>query len=123
MVEILVIGPGRGNLNYELAKVHKALALFYTALFVLLCIYFGAMNPAAFWSDFGAPAVLFGTIVFLHFAASKGVESARWWGRAISVLLGTILLVGFPIGTAIGGYLLYLSLGAWERPQSNAAPA
>ena len=108
-------------MNDELSRMHRALAFFYVATFILLSIYFFAMNPAAFWTDAWAVVMLFGVIVSLHFAAAKGVETSKWWARAISVVFGVVLLVGFPIGTAIGGYLLYLSIGVWQKLPTHAA--
>jgi hypothetical protein len=108
-------------LNYELAKAHRVLAIFYVALFLVACVYVWRPNLSEFWVIVGALAIAFSLIITLHFAASRGVEHSKWWARVISVLLGTVLLIGFPIGTAIGGYLLYLSLGAWEKPESSAA--
>jgi|SRR5579859_194033 len=108
-------------MNEGLAQAHRALAIFYVAIFILACVAFGVENPNALKADFGFFALFFGVLVGLHFAASRGVEHSQWWARAISITLGTVLLVGFPIGTAIGGYLLYLAVGTWERPQSGAA--
>jgi peptidoglycan/LPS O-acetylase OafA/YrhL len=108
------------ELNYELSKAHRAMAVFYIALIGLFGAYFVVMDPANFWEGISVAAIILGTLGAVHFVASKGAEASQWWGRAISVLLGTILLVGFPIGTAIGGYLLYLSLAAWEHPERKS---
>jgi len=95
------------------------MSVFYVALFAIFSAYFGVMNPSAFWSSVAELAIFFGAVASLHYAAYRGVERSKWWARSISVMLGTVLLLGFPIGTAIGVYLLYLSVGAWEKPQPS----
>ncbi|MFY8042370.1 MAG: hypothetical protein ACOVOD_05535, partial [Rhodoferax sp.] len=39
--------------------------------------------------------------------AGKAVAKGQSWGRQVGLVLGALLLLGFPIGTAIGGYLLW----------------
>jgi len=40
--------------------------------------------------------------------AGWGVRALRSWGRTVGCVLSAIGLLGFPIGTLINGYILYL---------------
>jgi hypothetical protein len=45
-----------------------------------------------------------------HLFAGWGVRALRSWGRAVGSVLSAIGLLGFPVGTLINGYILYLFL-------------
>ena len=47
--------------------------------------------------------------------AGWGVRSLRPWGRILGCVLSAIGLIGFPIGTVINGYILYLFLSKKGR--------
>src|SRR5262245_5667853 len=47
--------------------------------------------------------------------AGWGVRSFRPWGRIVGCILSGIGLLGFPIGTLINGYILYLFLSKKGR--------
>jgi hypothetical protein len=49
------------------------------------------------------------------FAAGWGVRSFRRWGRVVGCVLSGIGLLGFPIGTLINAYILYLFLSKKGR--------
>ena len=42
--------------------------------------------------------------------AGMGVLKHKMWGRILSIVLGILNLPGFPVGTAIGVYTLYVML-------------
>ena len=68
---------------------------------------------------FGPDPVLF-TLLFAALGvglcfAGWGVRGFRPWGRYVSVALAAIGLLGFPIGTIINGYILYLLLSKKGR--------
>ena len=50
-----------------------------------------------------------------QFFAGYGVRALRPWGRIIGCILSAIGLIGFPIGTLINGYILYLFLSKKGR--------
>ena len=50
-----------------------------------------------------------------QFFAGYGVRALRPWGRVIGCILSAIGLIGFPIGTLINGYILYLFLSKKGR--------
>ena len=50
-----------------------------------------------------------------QFFAGWGVRALRPWGRIVGCILSDIGLIGFPIGTLINGYILYLFLSKKGR--------
>jgi hypothetical protein len=64
--------------------------------------------------DVVTSAVMLVLGVALFFAAS-GVGNLRPWGRIVGCVLSGIGLIGFPIGTLINGYILYLFLSKKGR--------
>ena len=50
-----------------------------------------------------------------QFFAGYGVRALLPWGRIIGCILSAIGLIGFPIGTLINGYILYLFLSKKGR--------
>lgn len=48
----------------------------------------------------------------LSVATARGLRKLRTWARLVSIVLSAIGLLGFPIGTLINGYILYLLLSA-----------
>lgn len=53
-----------------------------------------------------ALAILIPSLLTLHLLAVRGLKKRREWGRSTSVLLGLLLLLGFPFGTVLGLILL-----------------
>jgi len=50
-----------------------------------------------------------------QFFAGWGVRGLRSWGRIIGCVVSGIGLLGFPIGTVVNGYILYLYLSKKGR--------
>ena len=50
-----------------------------------------------------------------QFFAGWGVRALRRWGAIVGCILSAIGLIGFPIGTVINGYILYLFLSKKGR--------
>lgn len=72
------------------------------------------LSPATFW---GALLVTGGLAYGLH-RAGAAVSRGQSWGRAVGLGVGLLLVAGFPIGTAVGGYLLYGLALKW-RPATD----
>ena len=45
---------------------------------------------------------------FIYIIAGIGLLKRREWARILTIILGIFHLFGFPIGTAIGVYTLYV---------------
>jgi len=48
----------------------------------------------------------------LSLVLARGIRQLKPWARTTSIVLSAIGLLGFPIGTLINGYILYLMLSA-----------
>ena len=56
--------------------------------------------------------VVYLAIAALSFFAGRGLRRFESWARTTSIVLAALGLLGFPIGTLINGYILYLMLSA-----------
>lgn len=89
--------------NIRSMSAHIGLCVFYAAVAALLFALLGGRS---------AGADVIGTVVFMvmlgvgHGVIAYGAASAAPWARVASQVVGCLLLFGFPIGTAIGVYLL-----------------
>lgn len=103
----------REHINHE-ASI-KAVGILYYLGGALITI--GAIATAASAPDAGGLALV-ALVVLLgvaQFFAGWGVRAFRRWGRIIGCVLSGIGLLGFPIGTLINGYILYLFLSKKGR--------
>jgi len=55
-------------------------------------------------------AVAYVAIGVLMLFVARGVRTLRPWARTTTIVLAAIGLLGFPVGTLINGYILYLML-------------
>ena len=53
-------------------------------------------------------------IPVLTFFLGKAIKAHADWSRVVGIIYSGILLIGFPIGTVIGAYLLWLLIKGWE---------
>ena len=61
-------------------------------------------------------AALFVALSLPSIAAGFGLLKFRNWGRVLAIIIGVLNLFGFPIGTAIGVYTLYVLLSEQTAP-------
>jgi hypothetical protein len=103
----------RAHLNIEASL--KAVGNLYLLSGVL--ILFGAAGillssgPAAEYEGITI-AALFLAIAIAQGIAGFGLRKLKRWARPIATVLSVIGLIGFPIGTMISGYVMYL---LWSR--------
>lgn len=100
-----------GN-HLKLYKFHLALVLVTFLIYLFLLQEFGE-----YLTESGRKAV---PIVFfipsiVHFAVALGCKYQQNWARKISVLLGALMLLFFPIGTILGFY--FLPLTQWKNKE------
>lgn len=109
----------------KVARVHAALS-YLCLVFVLLLAYLLS-------SDVGradrAPLLYLGVMTLfmgVHHAVSRGARAAKPWARVASIVLSVMMLPAIPLGTLIGGYLLFNNLPQWRVTPSplpgQAAP-
>ena len=96
------------------ARAHRALCVAYVVLMGLVALLFG--SPKVWLFVLGIPAAL-------HLVVSIGADRERNWSRIASLMLGGAMLIGFPIGTAIGLYLIANAKSDWrlERPRYSGS--
>ena len=99
-------------------RVHRALAVLYGVL-ALLLLAFVAFDSSVKFDAFGA--LIVGVPALFHGLIALGAARANRVAQVFSVLTGVFMLFGFPIGTAIGIYLLINA--SWQRPPSQRGMA
>lgn len=64
------------------------------------------------------------TIPIFILILGKSIKQHRDWARAAGIIYGILLLIGFPIGTIIGAYILWCLIKGWdqETAQQIGAP-
>src|SRR6266568_3116534 len=60
-------------------------------------------------------ALLFIALPALYFAIGKAIKEHKEWGRNAGIIVGTLMLVGFPLGTIIGAYILWCLIKGWDQ--------
>ncbi len=98
--------------HVKTARAHTAIAVFYgfLALGAGVLTYFmlehGTRTPRHDdWRMLLVPAFFLGLVV-LHGLVARGARARREWARVSTILIGAVSIMGFPIGTLIGIYLL-----------------
>jgi hypothetical protein len=106
-------------LNPGLSTVHLIALTAYGAIWILLSIA-GSKNG---W-DIVFGGGFFLVLTILHWYGRKGARLGTRYGRNISRTFGIIWLFGFPIGTALGIYMLIrASDGKWKAAVPALGPA
>jgi len=105
----------RAHITHE-ASI-KAVGILYYLGGTLMTIIAVASLIGAPRNDPGAAAImlLLVAIGVAQFFAGWGVRALRRWGRIAGCVLSAIGLLGFPIGTLINAYVLYLFLSKKGR--------
>lgn len=110
----------RAHIQHE-ASVKSIGTLYYLGAFALTIWSFAAIltlvntiitGPAdvATWGAMSAVPIVLVPLTILQWFAAYGIKKLKPWGRIVGVILSAIGLLGFPIGTIISAYMLYLLL-------------
>ena len=103
--------------NPGVYRMHRAVAILYVAaIFILLffVLYFPQVPEKKYINL--ALIVLLVMFALAHVRAAIEVKYGTDYGRRLSRLLGIILLFSFPIGTAIGIYILIKTKAQYWQP-------
>ena len=106
-------------LNSKLARIHQILLIAYVAIWLLLTVltlsekHEGALHPSIFFT------AIFVLPIVGHLFAMIGAHRGSAWGRTLSRAIGVLLLIGFPLGTILGVYVLRQAGKTWQ-PAENA---
>lgn len=104
-------------LNSSLFWIHR---FFYVAVAAIIAIWLWISATALMhgqpllddgWGFAGLAVLPFGA---LHWYAAKGARNGKSYGRFLSRVIGTIWLLGFPIGTALGIYVWKQTGSKWR---------
>lgn len=98
--------------NQKAARIHRALGLLY-GLGSTIFILFAFLIPSEIAPMISCVA-LFIVLSAMHYSISLGAKNGRNWARRASQVISIPMLVGFPIGTFVGGALLLASWDPWE---------
>jgi hypothetical protein len=112
-------GPGMESMeNYQrVARTHYALCCLYVVCLVVVAIAM-AMGENKMPALAMAFVVAFvGGVAGLHFAIARGANNRNGAAKVGSVIIGVLMLPGFPLGTIIGAYLLWNSATEWREPR------
>ncbi len=69
-------------------------------------------TPATVFIGLTIMSLLVGSLAILQLVAARGLWKLQQWARIVAIALSAIGLIGFPLGTLICGYFLYLLLSA-----------
>ena len=94
--------------NITAARIHRALSIFYFGIGILSAL---ASVASLASPDGTSPLQIIVSFLmlgmgFFHRAVSKGARQRAPWARICSNGIAALMLLGFPLGTAIGIYLL-----------------
>jgi ABC-type phosphate transport system permease subunit len=115
--------------NIKVARAHRALSWLYGGLGVV-CVVSAALfifsEPtlvdANLLALFGFMALCFGGLFLLHHVTARGAREKKPWARITSSVIAVFMLLGFPLGTIIGIYLLIYANSEWaDRAVTGAS--
>ena len=103
--------------------IHHVLAWVYGVIGgVLTLIIVGAFSRSSLGIA-AAVVAFFGAMTLLHAALSAGARRRSKVAKIGSVIVGILMLAGFPVGTIVGGMLIYNGLQDWPpRRDASAVP-
>lgn len=107
----------REHIGHE-ASVKSVGILYYLAgVLLMLAGFFSLFAPPK--PDDGPPVLVMAAVFFVlgvgQLLAGWGVRQLRPWARILGIVLSLLGLLGFPIGTLINAYILYLFLAKKGR--------
>ena len=79
------------------------------SLLIFVGILFGGMSGPGGVDPVAIVVVVFSTMMSVGMLITAwGLQKLHFWARVVSTVISVIGLAGFPIGTLINGYILYL---------------
>jgi hypothetical protein len=114
-----------------LAWLHIVFGLF--SAFIAVVVLGGTVVGAAFAGSFansaivglagGFAAIFLGVMAALQLLAGWGLLQRKPWARILTIVLGVISLIRFPLGTALGVYTLWVLLSKEGAAQFGVVSA
>ncbi|HEU0153442.1 MAG TPA: hypothetical protein VFQ84_08870 [Arenimonas sp.] len=100
------------------ARAHIALAVLYALLFLGFLFLVANGEYDLTHASVLLPLVVFLAVVGAHALAGWGARQRAGWARVLSIVIGALMLFGFPLGTLIGAYLIYNGTRDWALPKA-----
>ncbi|MEK6550692.1 MAG: hypothetical protein AAB329_07630 [Pseudomonadota bacterium] len=72
-----------------------------------------SVEPRAFF------ALIFLIFPVFYFLLGRAIKQHKEWGRVAGIVLGILMLAGFPIGTILGAYILWCLGKGWNPPPAK----
>lgn len=94
-------------------RAHRALAWFYALIGVGVTAAAALGTGRGFEPGMLAILVVFGLIFAVHYLTARACKAGSEGGRIASIVIACFMLIGFPIGTLIGIYLLSNTWRSW----------
>lgn len=91
------------KIRADTASVHRILGGLYAAVFAVGLL-FAFVEGSHGWESLFL--LVFLVPASIHLLAARGLAKNRSWGRPVSIIIGFLLLPGFPIGSFLGIYIL-----------------
>lgn len=101
-------------MNRALFRLHRVLFLGYAiagAVLSLSGLRFSEEVQMPFWVFALAISM---PLAVLHLFAALGAQRGAAWGRTLSKVIASLMLLGVPIGTAIGIYIFSKTGERWQ---------
>lgn len=109
-------------LNPGLYRLHR---IFYIAFvsFAIIMLLIGIRIFLGDGEDAGVGLVGLGLLPIgaAHWFAAKGARNGKSYGKVLSRVIGTVWLIGFPIGTALGVYAWSQTGQKWKASDEATA--
>jgi hypothetical protein len=106
--------------NIKAWRAHRALSWLYGATLVAIVGFVLTRPITPPMGVLFAPLALLVLMFVFHVVVARGARLRRPWARWASLVIGFILLLGFPVGTIIGAYLIGACWNPWMEPHTNA---
>lgn len=108
--------------HIKVARAHRALSWLYLVIIALLVVLM-VSQPDAIGPATVGPLILMSALFLAHHMTARGARQSRPWARRCSIVISVLLLLGFPIGTLIGVYLLCNTWRPWQADVAVPAAA
>ena len=91
--------------NTSLVRMHLGIAVCYLCVFLFI-VYAVVTRSSSSLTGLWVLGAIAAIPIGLHLCAAQGARKGADWGKIVSRVLSVVLLIGFPIGTVLGGLIL-----------------
>ena len=67
----------------------------------------------------GAILAIVGCFAWFQLFLGQSIKEHKDWARTVGIVLSVLQLFGFPIGTLVGGYVLWQLIKGWDEPPAQ----